>query len=107
MRYVKYIMAALGVLGAILALSYDIMGVGVHGVIVLIGALLPAALVGVGQVTKQGFPRSFAVISLIGLLLVSMKTSDGDPLQNVMMGAFFALILAIVRIIKLEPPTAP
>lgn len=103
MVYVKYAMVILGLIAAVLALVADILAFGAHGVIVLVGCLLPLAFTLIGHFTGNGFPRAYSSLSLIGLLIVGMKTSDVDEFAGAMICSFFGAILAIVLLIKPEP----
>lgn len=105
MKYVKFALMGLGALGAILTVAYGVLSAGVHGVIVIVGCLLPVAFGALSLVKKSGMPRWASIVSAIGLLLAAMKTRSGDDVQNIMVVAFIAFILAVVLAIK--PDSAP
>jgi len=107
MKFVKFALMGFGVLGAVLSLVYGVMAAGVHGVIVLVGCLLPVAFGAMSIVTKKGMPRWASAVSLVALLVVAMKTTEGDDLQNVMMAATAGMICAIILLIKPDAPADP
>lgn len=100
MKYVKFALMGFGLLAAVLALSAKVMDAGVHGVIILVGSLLPVALGVMSLATKKAMPRWASVVSLLGLLVVGMKTSEGKEFQNIMMAAAGGILCALVLAIK-------
>ena len=104
MLYAKYAMMVFGLLGAILSMAYGLLSAGGHGIAVLVGCLLPVALGAFSIVKKTGMPRWASIVSAIGLLLAGMKTREGSDLQNIMLVAFFGMILAIALAIKPDKP---
>jgi hypothetical protein len=103
----KYVVAAFSALSAVLALSASILAAGGQGIFVLVLCAIPGALAAAGHFVWHGFPRRAAVGSLVSFLLVGLKTSGGDAsLQNVMVVAFFGMIVALALTIKPDkPPT--
>lgn len=107
MRIVKFIMMGLAAVAVVLGLTYDLLSAGGQGIFTLAMAAVPVALGVLSEVTKKGFPRWMGGVSLVSLLLVGMKTSGDDTdLNNVMMAAFFGMVLALVLLIKPEKPVA-
>lgn len=106
MTYVKFALMGFSALGAVLSLVAGVMSAGVHGIIVLVGCLLPVALGGMTLATKKGMPRWASVVSLLGLLVVGMKTSEGEALQNIMMASAAGLVCALILVIKPDKPKA-
>lgn len=104
MKFVKFALMASGVLAAVLALSAGVMQAGIHGVIVLAGCLLPVALGGWTLAHNKGMPRWASIFSLLGLLVVGMKTSQSNVLENVMMLAAAGIVCALVLAIRPDRP---
>ena len=105
MKFVKFALMACGALAAVLALSVGVMQAGIHGVIVLAGCLLPVALGGLTLVQHKGMPRWGSIISLLGLLIVGMKTSEAEVLGNVMMLAVAGMLCALALAIRPDRPS--
>ena len=105
MRYVKFAMMALAGIGVVLGLVYDLLSAGGQGIFTMAMCATPLVLGIVSEVGKRGFPRWMGGVSLVSMLIVGMKTSgDDSDLNNIMMAAFFGMILAIVLLIKPEQP---
>ena len=103
MKFVKFAMIATSALAAGLALAYDVLSAGGHGIFVLICCLLPGALGAYGTFARQSIPRWAAIVSAVSFLVVGMKTSggpEGSSLENLMMVSFLGLLLAVALSIK-------
>jgi hypothetical protein len=100
MKVVKLVMIALGLLGAILSLAYKLPSYGVHGMIVVVACLVPVALGALGTFVMRGLPRWGSAISALAFLIVALKTSKGDDLQNIMVAAAAGLLSAVALLIK-------
>lgn len=103
MKSVKFAMMGMGVLAAAVALAHGVLSHGAHGVIVLVGCLLPVAFGVMSLARKRGLPRWASILSIICFLVVGMKTTEGD-FQDVMLVVFFATFPAIVLAIKPDKP---
>jgi hypothetical protein len=106
MKIAKYLMMALGVLGAVLSIVYKLPSYGTHGLIVLGACLVPVALGILGTVVVQGLPRWASAISAVSFLLAAMKTSKGTELQNIMITATAGLVVAFALLIRPDRPRA-
>lgn len=101
MRYVKYAMLGLGAIAVLLCLIYDVFQYGVHGVLLFVFCLVPTALAGLSLKLWGGMPRWASAVSMVSFLVAAAKSSgDISSLNNIMMAAFFGMILALVLLIK-------
>lgn len=107
MRYVKFLVLALGALGVVLSLMYSVLSAGFHGVVVVAGCALPAGLAAYGTFAKPTMPRWAAVVSAISFLIVGMKTTESGPdIENIMLAAFFGIIVSAILAIRPERSAA-
>jgi hypothetical protein len=103
LRYFKFALIGLSVIGLILCFVYKLYAGDVHAWIVIAGCAGPAGLAGYFTFVEPGMPRWAAVTSAVVLLVVGMKTSGDDTdINNIMMAAFFGMIAAIVLAIRPE-----
>jgi hypothetical protein len=102
MKIVKFVMGGAGILATALSFGYGVHRAGSHGTVVLVGALIPVALVAFGTLMRSTLPRWGAIVSAIAFLIVAMKTRQGEDLKNIMMAAALGLVLAIVLAIRPE-----
>jgi hypothetical protein len=105
MKFVKFALMGSGLLAAILAVSAGALRFGGHGIVVLVGCLLPVALGAWTISSKRGMPRAASIVSLLGLLVVGMKTSEGTLFENVMMLAVVGMACALLLAIKPDRPS--
>ena len=101
MKYVKYLLALIGVVGAIVALTAGILDAGGQGIFVLVLTLVPAILVGLSEGIKKPFGRAFAGVSFLSFALAAMKTTEA-PFENVMMAAAAGVILSVILLVLPE-----
>ena len=88
-------------------LTPQLLSAGGQGIFTMALCAAPLVLGIVSEATKKGFPRWMGGVSLATMLLAAMKTSgDNSDLNNIMMAAFFAMILAIVLLIRPEKASA-
>ena len=102
MRSIKFVIAALSVVCVALGLTVGLQRLGSQGMVTLGAAGVPAVLVGLALALRWPFGRGLAGGALLAFLLVGMKTSEAEPLQNIMMAAFFGMLAAIVLLIRPE-----
>jgi len=100
MRFVKFFMMAMGVVGVVLSVVYKLPSYGSHGLIVLGACGVPVALGALGTFVFDGLPRWASAISALAFLVAAMKTSKGEDLQNIMLVAALGVLVAIVLLIK-------
>ena len=101
MKIVKYLLALISLVAAVVALASGILSAGGQGLFVLILTLVPGALVGVSAGIKKPFGRLFASVSFLSFALAAMKTTN-DPFTNVMMAAAAGILLSVVLLILPE-----
>jgi hypothetical protein len=106
MRYLKYLILILGVVGTIVALAEELYAIGTHGYIVLATCLIPVLLAGLGATVIKGFPRWAAAVTLLSFLVAGIKTSEVDSLAGIMMSAFVGMLLSLVLLVKPDRPAA-
>ena len=106
MKIVKFVMMALGLVGAVLALVYKLPSTyGSHGIIVLAACALPVLLGALGTFALSGIPRWASILSAAAFLVAAMKTSSGgSDLQNIMMAAAGGLITALALGVRPDRP---
>lgn len=102
MKFVKFTIFALAIVGLILSFTANMLSFGADGAIVLAGCALPAALAAYGTVVRRTMPRWAAAVSAISFLLVGFKTVDSEALDNIMMASFVGMLLAIVLTVRPE-----
>ncbi len=102
MKYAKFAIAGLSLLGIVLGLSAGLQRFGGQGLFTLIMAGVPLVLVAIALGIGTRFGRLFAGLSLAAFLIVGMKTTDAKPLENLMMVAFGGMIAALVVLIRPE-----
>ena len=102
MKYLKFVIGGAGILATVLGIANHLLSAGSQGLIVLVAAVLPVALVAFGTVVRATMPRWAAVTSAVSFLLVALKTREGDALQNIMMAAVLGLLAAIALAIRPE-----
>lgn len=109
MKYVKYALMAVGLLGALLCLKFGVLSAGLHGIIVFVACLVPVGLGALGTFVQPGMRRWAAVTSALCFVLVAMKTSggiDGGSLEKIMFAAGIGLLLSIALAAKPEAAAA-
>lgn len=106
MRAIKWIVFGFSALVVILCIVAKLQTLGGQGIFTLAMAALPAVLVIGSQLLGWSFGRLFAGLSLVGFLIVGMKTSQGDEFSNIMMAAFAGMLVSLVNLIKPEKVSA-
>jgi len=99
MQYLKFVSAAFGAIATFLCFNYGLHNFGGQGWLTIGLSAAPIALAGLG-IMQKGMPRWASVVSALSFLIVAMKTTQGESLQNIMMAAAGGLIVAIVMAIK-------
>jgi hypothetical protein len=102
MQYAKFIVAALSLVCVALGLSVGLQNLGGQGLFTLIASATPLLLVALALASKRRFGRWMGAVSLIAFLIVGMKTSEAESLENVMVAAFFGMLVALVVLIRPE-----
>jgi hypothetical protein len=102
MKAVKLVILVISLLAVVLGLSAHLQSFGGQGIFTLSLAALPGVLVAASLGLRRPFGRLFAGLSLVSFLLLGMKTSDAEILQNIMMAAFAGVVLALVLLVKPE-----
>ena len=101
MVYVKYVMVLLALVATVLCFVYSLPAIGTQGYIVIGACAAPLVLGGAFSAMQRSLPRWASVVSALSFALAGMKTSGGDSdLQNIMVAAFFGMILAVVLAIR-------
>ena len=102
MKYVKLTIGIAGILATILSLKYHLLSAGSQGTIVVVASLVPVALVAFGTFARPTMPRWATIVSAVSVLLVAMKTREGEGIKNIMMAAVLGLVVAIALAIRPE-----
>lgn len=100
MKYLPHAIAGFGGLSVILCFVAGLAGQGFHGWLT-IGLSIGASVVGALGIKEGGVARPMAIGAAVMFLVVAMKTNGGSPnVSNIMVAAFFGMIVAIVQAVK-------
>lgn len=102
MKVVKWIVLGFSLIVVGMGLAAKLSSFGGQGLFTLVMGLLPALLVGAAIGLGRPFGRLFAGLSLVAFLIVGMKTSSSEDLENIMMVAFAGMIASLIPLIRPE-----
>jgi len=101
-RYFKLALLALSAIAVLLCFVYNIFKFGGQGAFTFAMCAGPMGLAGFFT-AKPPMPRWASISSAVALLIVGMKTSGDDTdINNIMMAAFFGMIMAVILAIRPE-----